>query len=124
MSFNPNAIGSKLALSGSTSGAISQFASAVTSSYSIIWPDSQAASSGYVLINDGSGNLSWGPGGGGASVSSINALTGAVVFAAGSGISLTPVGNTVTIAATGGGGAVTSVGLSLPSIFTVTVSPI
>jgi len=29
------------------------------------WPSAQAALSNYVLTNDGSGNLSWGPGGGG-----------------------------------------------------------
>ena len=38
-------------------------------------------------------------------VASINGLTGAVIFAAGTGITLTPAGNTVTIAATGGSGA-------------------
>lgn len=38
-------------------------------------------------------------------VSSVNGLIGAVVFAAGTGITLTPVGNTVTIAATASGGA-------------------
>ena len=32
---------------------------------SYVWPSSQAASSGYVLSNDGSGNLSWAAGGGG-----------------------------------------------------------
>ncbi len=40
-------------------------------------------------------------GGSGSGVSSLNALTGAVVLAAGSGISITPSGNTLTIAATG-----------------------
>lgn len=39
-----------------------------------------------------------------AGVSSVNGLTGAVILAAGSNISLTPVGNTITIASTGGGG--------------------
>lgn len=37
-------------------------------------------------------------------VSSLNGLTGDVVLAAGSNITLTPVGNTITIASTGGGG--------------------
>lgn len=40
-------------------GAITFAAHATTSSYSITWPQAQAASSGYVLTNDGSGNLSW-----------------------------------------------------------------
>lgn len=37
-------------------------------------------------------------------VSSFNTLTGAVVLAAGSNVTLTPVGNTITVASTGGGG--------------------
>lgn len=40
--------------------------------------------------------------GGSGGVSSLNGLTGAVIFAAGTGITLTPAGNTVTIAASGG----------------------
>jgi hypothetical protein len=43
--------------------------------------------------------------GGGGGVTSINTLTGAILLAPGSGITLTPVGNTITIAATGGGSA-------------------
>jgi hypothetical protein len=43
-----------------------------------------------------------GGGGGGAGVSSLNTLTGAVTLAAGTNISLTPSGNTITIAGTGG----------------------
>lgn len=124
MSYNANSTGAKSALSGSTSGTFTQFASAITTSYSVIWPAAQAASSGYVLINDGAGNLSWGPGGGGGAVASLNSLTGALNIVAGSGITVTPAGSSITIAATGGGGAVTSVGLSLPSIFTVTNSPV
>ncbi len=46
----------------------------------------------YPTINSGSSG-----------VSSLNALTGAVALAAGSGITITPSGNTLTIAATGGG---------------------
>lgn len=66
-----------------------------------------------------------GSGGGGGGVTSVNGVTGAVTLAAGSGITLTPSGSTITIASTGGGsGTVTSVGLSLPNIFTVTGSPI
>jgi len=38
-------------------------------------------------------------------VSSVNSLKGALTIAAGTGISLTPVGTTITIAATGGGGS-------------------
>lgn len=41
--------------------------------------------------------------GGGGGVSSLNTLTGAVILAAGANITLTPAGNTITIAATGGG---------------------
>ena len=48
-------------LFGSTSGYIQQSVPAVTTSYSLVWPSAQAASSGYALINDGSGNLSWAP---------------------------------------------------------------
>jgi hypothetical protein len=49
-------------------------------------------------------------GGGSSGVSSLNSLTGALTIAAGSGISVTPSGSTITIAATGGGsGTVTSV---------------
>ena len=40
----------------------------------------------------------------GAGVSSLNTLTGAITLAAGSNITLTPSGNTITIASTGGGG--------------------
>lgn len=46
-----------------------------------------------------------GSGGGGSGVSALNTLTGAVTLAAGSGVTLTPSGNTITIASTGGGGA-------------------
>lgn len=59
MSYNPNSTSSALTLSGTTSGSITQNASAVTSTYSVIWPAAQAASSGLVLTNDGAGNLSW-----------------------------------------------------------------
>jgi hypothetical protein len=64
-------------------------------------------------------------GGGGSGVSSVNGLTGAVILAAGTGISITPSGNTLTIANTESGGTVTSVGLALPSsVFTVSGSPV
>lgn len=43
---------------------------------------------------------------------------------AGSGISLSNSTGNITISATGGGGTVTSVGLSMPSIFTVSGSPV
>lgn len=42
-------------------GALTQAAHSATSSYTIVWPAAQAASTGYVLTNDGSGNLSWAP---------------------------------------------------------------
>lgn len=43
-------------------------------------------------------------GGGGGAVDSINTLTGAITLAAGANVSITPSGNTLTIASTGGGG--------------------
>jgi len=108
MSFNPNSTGAKLELNGSTSGEISQFASASTTSYSLTWPAAQAASSGYVLINDGSGNLTWGPQTGAGGVTTLNTLSGAVTISAGSNITLTPSGNNISIASSGGGGGVSS----------------
>jgi hypothetical protein len=51
--------GGGLQMDGSTSGHIVISASAVTSTYSIVWPAAQAASPGYVLSNDGTGQLSW-----------------------------------------------------------------
>ena len=42
-------------------GALTQAAHSSTTSYTIVWPQAQAASSGYALINDGAGNLSWAP---------------------------------------------------------------
>lgn len=67
-----------------------------------------------------------GSGGGGSGVSSLNGETGAVNIVAGTGITVTPAGQNITIAATGGGsGTVTSVALALPgSLFTVTGSPV
>ena len=46
-------------LNGSTSGAFTQIASATTTPHSITWPAAQAAGSGYVLSNNGSGVLTW-----------------------------------------------------------------
>ena len=40
-------------------GSITQAAHSSTTTYTIVWPQAQAAMSGYVLTNDGSGNLSW-----------------------------------------------------------------
>jgi hypothetical protein len=48
-----------LLINGSTSGTFTQKAAATTTSYSVFWPGAQAASSGYLLSNDGAGNLSW-----------------------------------------------------------------
>lgn len=61
MSYNPNSTPNLLKLTGSTSGAISQFAAATTASYSIIWPAAQSTGPGQVLTNDGAGNLTWAP---------------------------------------------------------------
>ena len=46
-------------LNGATSGSLTQSANATTTTYSIVWPAAQAASSGYALFNDGAGNLTW-----------------------------------------------------------------
>lgn len=46
----------------------------------------------------------WAPAGGGASVSSLNSLTGALNIVAGSNITVTPAGSNITIASTAGGG--------------------
>lgn len=48
-------------------------------------------------------------GGGGSGVSDINGLTGGVTIAPGSNITITPSGNTLTIASTGGSGGITSI---------------
>ena len=49
-----------LQINAATGGGNITFAAhSTTSSYSIVWPQAQAASSGYVLTNDGAGNLSW-----------------------------------------------------------------
>lgn len=48
-------------MDGSTSGHVVISASATTSTYSMIWPAAQAASAGYILTNDGTGQLSWAP---------------------------------------------------------------
>ena len=50
-----------LLLTGSTSGTITQEAAAVTTTYTIKWPNAQASGS-KVLTNDGAGNLSWAAG--------------------------------------------------------------
>lgn len=69
---------------------------------------------GYARYNGLSGS-----GGAGAGVSSLNGETGAVNIVAGSGITVTPAGQNITIAATGGGtGTVTSVTGSSPIIIT------
>jgi len=63
-------------------------------------------------------------------VSSLNSLTGAVTLTAGSNVTITPSGNSLIIASTGGGGGsgtVTSVGLvdgSTAPIYSITNSPI
>lgn len=99
----------------------------------------------YVLQSDGSGGSFWGPVSG-ASVASVFGRTGAVLadaadyagiyqpvnskltaFAAlanGSGVLTNDGSGGLSWTAAGGGGTVTSVGLSLPSIFTVSGSPV
>lgn len=58
-------------------------------------------------------------------VVSVNSINGAVNIVAGSGISVTPAGQNITIAATGGSGTVTSVALAdSTGIFNITGSPV
>ena len=70
-----------------------------------IWTlPSADGSSNQVLTTNGSGILSWStPSGSGLTkyVSTFNGLTGGVTLAAGSNITLTPVGNTITVATSG-----------------------
>lgn len=64
-------------------------------------------------------------GGGGGGVTTLNGETGAITLVAGSGISITPAGQNITIAATGGGGTVTSVALAdSTNLFNITGSPV
>ena len=94
------------------------FKSPLTPPNNIIWTlPSADGSSNQVLTTNGSGILSWStPSGGGLTayvssfngitgavtgVSRINGLTGGVTLAAGSNITLTPVGNTITVATSG-----------------------
>ncbi len=75
MGYNPSSTGAETSLSGSTSGTFSQIASAITTTYEVTWPPAQAASSGYVLTNNGAGTLSWAaPASGG--VTSVGLLDG------------------------------------------------
>jgi hypothetical protein len=95
MSYNPNSTSSKVEISGITSGNISMFATAVTSSYSIVWPSAQGSAS-TVLTNDGAGNLSWTVGGG-SGVSSINTQSGAITITGTGGTTVTNIGNAFTV---------------------------
>jgi len=95
MSYNPSSTSAKSQLSGATSGSITQFASAVTTTYSIFWPPAQAASSGYVLTNDGAGNLSWSPGSGSGTVTSVALTVPSFLSVSGS-----PITSTGTLAVT------------------------
>lgn len=65
---------SGIQMDGSTSGHLVISASATTSTYSIVWPAAQAASSGYTLSNDGTGVLTWVPASTG-SVTSVSVAT-------------------------------------------------
>lgn len=95
MGFNPSSTGATLGLNGSTSGQISQFASASTITYSIFWPSTQAASAGYVLSNDGAGNLSWVLNGAGGGVTSVTG-SGAISSSGGTTPNITLNSNSVT----------------------------
>lgn len=87
--------GSGLQMDGSTSGHVSISASATTTTYSMIWPPAQAASSGFVLSNDGTGVLSWVSASAG-SVSSVALSLPSSVFA----VSGSPVTSTGTLTGT------------------------
>lgn len=71
--------------------------------------DTVTAGTGITITTNANGQKVISASGSAIGVSSINGLTGAIVLAAGSNITLTPVGNTITIASSGGGGGVTSV---------------
>jgi hypothetical protein len=58
----------------------------------------------------------------GGGVSSVNTLTGAITFAAGSNITLTPSGNTITIASTATGGVASFSAGTLSPLFTTSVA--
>ena len=66
-------------------------------SSSIVWTlPGSGGSTGQVLTTNGSGTLSWTK-----PVSTFNGLSGGVTLAAGTNITLTPVGNTITVATSG-----------------------
>lgn len=70
-------------LSGATSGHVGFSAPTAPTSYGVIWPSAQGASSTF-LQNDGSGNLSWTAGGGAVtSVASGTGLTGGTITSTG-----------------------------------------
>ena len=60
--------------------------------------------------------------GGSSGVSSLNSLTGALTLVAGSNITLTPSGSTITIASTGGGGGISAVSVATANGFAGTSS--
>lgn len=83
-------------LYGSTSGNISLNAANATTSYSIKMPSAQGGAS-TVLTNDGSGNLSWGSGGG-SGLTNLNSQTGSTqVFANDTNVLITSSNNTHTL---------------------------
>lgn len=71
-------------LDGSTSGAFTQSAAAVTTPYGIVWPAAQGAGN-TIPVNDGSGNLRWSPAIGGMNATNIarSNSTGAFSFSGG-----------------------------------------
>lgn len=60
----------------------------------------------------------------GATANDLANFPGMMNLVAGSGVSITPGTGTLTVAATGGGGTVTSVGMSVPSFLSVSGSPV
>lgn len=87
----------------------SNITGAGTTSFTITaFSDFRVRASAYVSGNAGVNILvSASTNSGGSGVSSLNSLSGAVTIAAGTNVTLTPSGNTITIASTGGGGGFT-----------------
>lgn len=52
-----------LGLAAASGGIFTQSANATTATYGVKWPGAQAGASGYALLNDGAGNLTWGQAG-------------------------------------------------------------
>lgn len=102
--------GAGLQMDGSTSGHIVIAASATTSTYSIVWPTAQAASSGYTLSNDGTGVLTWVPASSGSVTSiSVNTTNGFAGSSSGGATPALTLSTTITGILQGNGTAISAV---------------